>query len=47
MSEKYTITAVGTYVNFELTIAVADSTFLNRIETVVHCFLSEGCTFAF
>ena len=34
------------YANFELTIAVADSTFLNRIEPAVRCFLSEGSTFA-
>ena len=33
------------YANFELTIVVADSTFLNRIEPVVRCFLSVGCTF--
>jgi hypothetical protein len=47
INEKNTITAAGPYVNFELIIAVADSTFLNRTEPVVRCFLSEGCTFAF
>ena len=44
---KYTITAAGPYVNFELIIVVENSTFLNKTETVVRCFLSEGCTFVF